>query len=245
MVILSCTISKEIHNLGKQLCVAPKNPYLCPVNFVHHLAFAQQLHLWNPHQWGHIIWTDECSFELGKKSNQVRVWNTPNKKYELANLQVNHDMGMFCRSTKGLLVFLNGPLNAAAFIEQVFNPALLLFFNNMANAPYIKDCQNIAMMEDRAPIHMAWLPNEWCQANAIANLPWPANSLDLNPIENIWHKMKSHNIKHYSSHTIAELQAAIFAAWNDLPAEFLADLLFKMHEHIQYVIDHNGGPTRW
>ncbi|MBW0587104.1 hypothetical protein O181_126819 [Austropuccinia psidii MF-1] len=49
-----------------------------------------KLHLWNPHQWGCIIWTYECSFELGKKSNQVPVWRTPNKKYDLANLQVNH-----------------------------------------------------------------------------------------------------------------------------------------------------------
>ncbi|MBW0558380.1 hypothetical protein O181_098095 [Austropuccinia psidii MF-1] len=147
----------------------------------------------------------------------------------------------FIGSTKGLLVFLN----AAAFIEQVYDPALLPFFNQMANALYIQGCQNIAMMEDGAPIHTARLSNEWCQANAIAKLPWPAHSLDLNPIENVWCKMKSHVIKHYNPHTIAELQAAIFGAWNDLPAQFLAVLLFKMHDCMQFVIDHNGGPTRW
>ncbi|MBW0490155.1 hypothetical protein O181_029870 [Austropuccinia psidii MF-1] len=72
--ISSRTVSKEIHNLGKRLCVAPKKPYLQPINFTCCLEFAQRLHVWNPHQWGRIIWTDECSFELGKKSDQVRVW---------------------------------------------------------------------------------------------------------------------------------------------------------------------------
>ncbi|MBW0462976.1 hypothetical protein O181_002691 [Austropuccinia psidii MF-1] len=98
-----------------------------------------------------------------------------------------------------------GPLNAAAFIEQVYDPAPLLFFNQMANAPYIECRQNIAMMEDRASIHTALLSNEWRKANAIAKLPWPAHSLDLNPIENFWCKMKSHVIKHYNPHTIAKL----------------------------------------
>ncbi|MBW0550897.1 hypothetical protein O181_090612 [Austropuccinia psidii MF-1] len=151
----------------------------------------------------------------------------------------------FVGSTKGLLVLLNGPLNAAEFIEQVYDPALLLFFNQMANALYIQGCQNITMMEDGAPIHTAWLSNEWRQENAIAKLPRPAHSLDLNPIENVWRKMKSHVIKHYNPHTIAELRAAIFGQWNDLPAQFLADLLFKMHDCMQFVINHNGGLTRW
>ncbi|MBW0591824.1 hypothetical protein O181_131539 [Austropuccinia psidii MF-1] len=151
----------------------------------------------------------------------------------------------FAGSTKGPLVFLNRPLNAAAFIEQVYDPALLPFLNQMANAPYFQGHQNIAMMEDGAPIHTAQLSNEWRQAHAIAKLPWPAHSPYLNPIENVWHKMKSHVIKHYNPHTIAELRAAIYGAWNDLPAQFLADLLFKMNDCMQFVINHNGGPTRW
>ncbi|MBW0490154.1 hypothetical protein O181_029869 [Austropuccinia psidii MF-1] len=99
-------------------------------------------------------------------------------------------------------------------------------------------------MEDGPPIHMAWLSNEWHQENAIAKLPLPEHSPDLNPIENVWRKMKSCVIKHYNPHTISELQAAIYGAWNELPSQFLADLLFKMHDHMQFVINHNGGPTR-
>ncbi|MBW0484676.1 hypothetical protein O181_024391 [Austropuccinia psidii MF-1] len=98
-----------------------------------------------------------------------------------------------------------GPLNAEAFIEKVYKPVLLPFFNHMANAPYIQGHQNIAMMEDGAPIHTAWLSNEWCKANVITKLPWPAHSSDLNLIGNLCHKMKSHIIKHYNPCTIAEL----------------------------------------
>ncbi|MBW0495191.1 hypothetical protein O181_034906 [Austropuccinia psidii MF-1] len=223
------TLAELLDTIPK--CVAPKKPYLRPVNFARCWEFSHKLHLWNPHQWGHFICTNECSFELGKKSDQVRVWKTPNKKYNLPNLQVNHQSGRhsimiwacFVGSTKG-------QLDAAAFIEQVYNPALLPFFNQLANAPYIQGRQNNAMMEDGAPIHTACLSNEWCQENAIAKLPWPAPSLDLNLIENIWRKMKSRVIKHYNPHTIAKFRAAIFGAWNDLPAQFLEELLFKMHD---------------
>ncbi|MBW0494642.1 hypothetical protein O181_034357 [Austropuccinia psidii MF-1] len=157
------TISKAIHDLGKWSCIAHKKPYLRQLDFDQRLTFAQQFGHWNLESWAHIIWTDELSFKLGKKADQVRVWQTPQAKYLLQNLQVNHCLGRrslmvwgaFIGSTKGPLVFLDGTQMAETFIQQVYKPHLRPFYNYMVTAPYIRTCDCIAMMEDGAPIHTA------------------------------------------------------------------------------------------
>ncbi|MBW0568654.1 hypothetical protein O181_108369 [Austropuccinia psidii MF-1] len=94
--------------------------------------------------------------------------------------------GAFIGSTKGPLVFLDGTQTAARFIKQVYEPHLRPFYNHMVNAPYIRTCDCIAMMEDGVPIHTTQISNKWQAANQIDKLPWPAHSPDLNPIENVW-----------------------------------------------------------
>ncbi|MBW0591742.1 hypothetical protein O181_131457 [Austropuccinia psidii MF-1] len=71
---------------------------------------------WTMNNWARVIWTDELAFELGKKVNQVRGWRTPQEKWNLGNLDVNHQLdrqllmvlGAFCAAMRAPLVFLNG-----------------------------------------------------------------------------------------------------------------------------------------
>ncbi|MBW0580127.1 hypothetical protein O181_119842 [Austropuccinia psidii MF-1] len=247
------TISKAIHDLGKRSCIAPKKPYLRQLDFDRRFTFAQEFGHWTLQQWARIIWTDESSFELGKKSDQVRVWRTPQEKYTLDNLQVNHCSGRrlimvwgaFIGSTKGPLVFLDGTQTAATFIQQVYEPHLRPFYNFMVNAPYIRTRERIAMMEDGAPIHTAQISNEWRATNQIDKLPWPAHSPDLNPIENVWKVMKTRVTKHHQPRTMDELRAAIQSSWDDLSPAFFEKLLLGMHNRMEAVVECNGGPTRW
>ncbi|MBW0591080.1 hypothetical protein O181_130795 [Austropuccinia psidii MF-1] len=109
------TIQQEIHKLGKHSRIAPRKPYLRPQDFQQRLAFTQAHRHWTINEWARVIWTDESAFELGKKVDRVRVWRTPQEKWNLENLAVNHQSGRqtlmvwgaFCAAMRAPLVFLN------------------------------------------------------------------------------------------------------------------------------------------
>ncbi|PHZ07760.1 uncharacterized protein RHIMIDRAFT_242268 [Rhizopus microsporus ATCC 52813] len=74
------------------------------------------------------------------------------------------------------LVFMKkGTRTSADFINQVYEPVLLDFYRNL-DSP--------VLMDDGALVHRAKIAVEWRGATGIKKMSWPAQSLDLNPIEN-------------------------------------------------------------
>ncbi len=50
---------------------------------------------------------------------------------------------------------------------------------------FLKDADFI-FQQDLAPAHTAKSTKNWLNDHGVGALDWPANSADLNPIENIW-----------------------------------------------------------
>ena len=48
---------------------------------------------------------------------------------------------------------------------------------------------NWIFQDDNAPCHRAKLVKKWVQTHRVHQMDWPARFPDLNPIENLWHRI--------------------------------------------------------
>ena len=75
---------------------------------------------------------------------------------------------------------------AKDFVEIVYESNLKHFFYHHDNY------QDLILMEDGALVHQSNAPKFWKGKIDLKKLHWPANSPDLNTIENLWKQCKNH-----------------------------------------------------
>ncbi len=89
--------------------------------------------------------------------------------------------------------------------------------------------------QDLPPAHSAKATSTWFKDHGIPVLNWPANSLDLNPIENLWGIVKRK----------MPLKATIRATWALITPEQCHRLIDSMPRRIAAVIQAKGAPTKY
>ncbi len=86
--------------------------------------------------------------------------------------------------------------------------------------------------QDLAPVHTAKSTKSWLNDRGVGVLDWPANSPDLNLIENIWSIVK--RPKHAD-----ELKATVKETWASTPPQQCHKLISSMPRRIEAVIKAN------
>ncbi len=72
--------------------------------------------------------------------------------------------------------------------------------------------------QDLAPAHTAKCTKSWFNDHGVTGLDWPANSPDLNPIENLWSIVKR-KMRDTRPNNADELKAAIKETWASIPLQ--------------------------
>ena len=88
-----------------------------------------------------------------------------------------------CWHGVGSLVKLEGRLDSTAY-QQVLEEHMLT-----DAAALIGD--NVVFQQDNAPIHTSRSTRQWLRQHDVTLLDWPPKSPDANPIENLWHELKT------------------------------------------------------
>ncbi|KAI2666726.1 Transposable element Tcb1 transposase [Labeo rohita] len=137
----------------------------------------------------------------------------------------------------GPLCFIKGRVNAASYQE-------ILEHFMFPSAEKLYGDKDFIFQHDLAPAHSAKTTGKWFTDHGITVLNWPANSPDLNPIENLWDIVKR-KLRDARPNTLNELKAAIEASWASITPQQCHRLIASMPRRIEAVISAKGFPTKY
>ena len=102
------------------------------------------------------------------------------------------------------------------------------------------------LQDDNAPVHRASVVTSWKNNHCLESLEWPAQSLNLNPIENLWMVLEKATSKRCPPpKTISDLQAVIREELGKIPLEIVQTLIESMQRSVKQVIKTQGFATKY
>jgi hypothetical protein len=145
-------------------------------------------------------------------------------------MDFSYDLGWFWREHKSELVFM--PKNrrkAINFVELIYDRQLLQFMDKVSCG---------ILIEDGAHVHCSRAPEEWRKLCLIKKLDWPSNSLDLNPLENVWKLLKD-AVQHGQTcpRNLEELTMTLQREWRSISSVKLCNLCHSMLVRLQSEIE--------
>lgn len=255
--ISEITLKRTLKNeLGMGHRIQRKTPWLSKQQKATRLKFAQEHLSWDMDEWERVAFSDEMAMQTGPNSGRIYVWRYPEEEYledccgatVIPGFEKVKVWGAMRYGKLSELIILpegesQGKMNAKIYTEIIMDGEMLDFWMEG-----MEECGYLLMMEDGAPYHKGCATarrKELEQMGWIGWGPgtWPSNSPDLNPIENLWHVLKSNIRKRKRQpRNRKELIEALKEEWKKLDMGIVNNLIRSMPNRLRAVIAAGGGP---
>ena len=245
------TALKALHDVGITSHVAAKKPFISERHASARVSWCEKYKKNTVSDWNQVIFSDESSVEIGKQSRQIRVWRSVGERFNTECLAPTFKSGRksvmvwgcFAGGIEGPLVFCDENkeeserINSNTYIK-ILKSYLCPFHHTVRELTG----KPVIFQQDNAPIHSAKITKEWFKTNKIATIDWPANSPDLNPIENIWKQLKD-NIQNQKvfPKNVNELKVALKKEWENLDSSVFEEVVNSMPRRIDMVLQARVG----
>jgi transposase len=236
------TLTKAFDKEGYHRRVATEKPLLTPKHIEARLFWANLAVNWTQDIWSRVIWSDEASFRVGR--GKVYVTRRPEEKY-LKDCCVPKYKDFSCvmvwaciggDGSKGPLLIWDradwGNFTSESYTQRI-TPLIQSF--KQEHEIFRVGINNALLMQDNASSHRAIATKQYFHERAIRLLWWPANSPDLNPIENVWRLLKVRVQKRFPK-TKEELIACIQEEWARIELSDIQKYCTNMNERCKAVI---------
>lgn len=239
------TVRNRLNQHGYRFRKAKTKPLLTKKHRLQRLRWAKQHKRWTKEDWNKVIFSDESKICVGSGDDAGRfVWRLPTEKFQENCLRSSTKFPQSliiwgCMSSKGTgrICLLKTTVNTDVYCE-ILDHFLL---------PTIEDHfpdEDIIFQDDNARCHRGRAIKSYLDTINVKSLPWPPQSPDLNPIENLWRELKKY-VDLKSPTTKAELKIAIERSWTEIDINFCNNLVASMPERIKAVITARGGATKY
>ncbi len=209
-----------------------------------HLTWAVEKKNWTVAQWSKVLFSDESKFCISFGNQGPRVWRKSGEaqipcclKSSVKFPQSVMIWAAMSSAGVGPLCFLKSTVNAAIYQE-------ILEHFMLPSADKLYGDADFIFQQDLAPAHTAKGTKSWFNDHGVTVLDWPANSPDLNPIENLWGIVKR-KMRDTRPNNADELKATVKETWASIPPQQCHKLITSMPRRIEAVIKAKGAPTKY
>lgn len=239
------TISRRLHEFGLKGRRPRKKPMLSKKNIKQRLDFARAHQHWTVQDWSKVLFSDESKFNRicsdGISYVRRRVGEDLDPKCTSKTLKHGGGNVMVwgCFSINGV-----GPLRP---INGIMDRFLYKDILEETMLPYAHECfgeNNFIFQQDNDPKHTAKVVKEFFEEKKITLLPWPSQSPDLNPIENLWGIVKR-EISNSKPSNLKDLYNLVEKTWNNIKIDQCIRLVESMPKRCAKVIQNKGYWTKY
>ncbi len=239
-------VRKRLVSAKMEWKAAVRKPRLSRNQKLPRKKWCSHLNKWNFDTWKRVIFSDEMNIEVDSRKNKVYLRRMPHEKYNddcilKRTKQGSGSIGIWaCMGYNGVGCFkiFEGRLNRWRYID-ILEDCLLPSIDLL-----LESDQQPIFQQDGAPCHTAGECFDWFKDFNIIPLQWPANSPDLNPIENLWSWLDMQISKHEPRNE-EQLIEIVTNQLNNVPIDICKNLFKSMPNRIKECIKNNGGITSY
>ncbi len=176
------------------------------------LTWAKEKKNWTVTQWSKVLFSDESKFCISFGNQGPRVWRKGGEAHSPSCLKSSVKFpqsvmiwGAMSSAGVGPLCFLKTNVTASVYHE------ILEHFMLSSADQLFKDA-DLIIQQDLAPAYTAKSTKSWLNDHGVGVLDWPANSPDLNPVENLWGIVKR-KMRNKRPKNTDELKATVKETW--------------------------------
>lgn len=242
------TVRRSLQRIGLVSAVKKKKPALSEKNVKARIEFCKSHKNWTIDDWKRVIWSDETKVNRFQSDGIQYCWKRPNETIQRNHVKqtVKHGggnimvWGCFTWWASAPLVKIDGIMNKEYYLS--------ILQNNLPD--FIDKCAypetEVIFQQDGDPKHTAKIVKKWISEQKFQMMKWPAQSPDLNPIENLWSIVKRRLSQYERAPTsLGELWLRISEEWANIPPQTLQNLVESMPKRIKDVLKNKGLWTKY